>query len=244
MDYKVLYYDCLQSTNTEAARLAANGAEEGTVVVCREQTAGRGQRNNKWVSNADENLTMSVVLRPTIVADKLFLLSKAFSCAVVAGLRKLGVVTATVKWPNDIFVENRKIAGILIEHSFSGNDLVFTVIGLGLNINQTRFPSLEIAPTSIAAETGKSYEINDVMNSVLVDFEVCYEQLLKGCNKIVHEKYMENLYRNTGFFPYKKPTGEILYAQINDVKDSGQLVLVDKNGKSETFMFKEISYPI
>ncbi|MDR0560991.1 MAG: biotin--[acetyl-CoA-carboxylase] ligase [Prevotellaceae bacterium] len=241
MQYRIIHYSSLASSSTEAARLAAEGAEEGVVVVCSEQTAGRGQRNNKWVANPGENLTMSIIMRPSIAAEELFLLSKAFSVAVIESLQKFGLA-ASIKWPNDIYVENRKIAGILIEHSFSGNNLVFTVTGLGLNVNQTRFPPLEITPVSIASETGIFHDVNKVMNSVLDAFTPLYNLLVIGRYDTVNEMYMKKLYRKEGFFPYKKLTGEIFYAKIVEVKNSGQLILADRNGKSEAFMFKEILY--
>ncbi|MDR0384451.1 MAG: biotin--[acetyl-CoA-carboxylase] ligase, partial [Prevotellaceae bacterium] len=140
--FDVLYYETLPSSNSEAIRLASVGAPEGIVVVCREQTAGRGQRNNRWESAAGKNLTVSLILYPVdMAANELFRLSKIFSLAVAVSLNRYGI-NAAIKWPNDIYVETRKIAGILIEHSFDGNKLVFSVAGLGLNVNQAVFPEM------------------------------------------------------------------------------------------------------
>jgi BirA family biotin operon repressor/biotin-[acetyl-CoA-carboxylase] ligase len=219
--------------------LASGGAPEGTVVLCREQTAGRGQRDNRWVSAPGENLTVSLVLRPVdMPADKLFLLSKAFSLAVVRSLNRYGI-DASIKWPNDIYAGKKKIAGILIEHSFLGDKLAFSVTGLGLNVNQVSFPPLDIVPTSIATETGKDYhDIDEIMFSILNDFDSLY----KPDEKEIHNGYMEKLYRKNGWFPYRTKNGETLIAEICDVADSGELILKDKNGVCNSFLFKEIVF--
>jgi BirA family biotin operon repressor/biotin-[acetyl-CoA-carboxylase] ligase len=237
--FDILYYETLPSSNNEAIRLASSGAPEKTVVVCREQTAGRGQRENRWESAPGDNLIVSLILRPVgMEADELFILSKAFSVAVAGTLNRYGV-EAAIKWPNDIYVETRKIAGILIEHSFLGNNLVFSVIGLGLNVNQTIFPPMNIVPTSIAAETGKAcYDTGEILSSVLESFYSLY----KSDKTLIHSKYMEKLYRRKGYFQYKTKNGETLIAEIHDVANSGELILKDKNGKYHSFLFKEIAF--
>ncbi|MDR0687011.1 MAG: biotin--[acetyl-CoA-carboxylase] ligase [Dysgonamonadaceae bacterium] len=239
MLFDIVYYKTLPSSNNEAIRLASADAPEGTVVVCCEQTAGRGQRNNCWVSAPGENLTMSLILRPAdIAADELFLLSKAFSLAVVRSLNCYGI-NASIKWPNDIYAETRKIAGILIEHSFWGNDLMFSVVGLGLNVNQVSFPPLDIVPTSMVAETGKDYyDINEILSSILN----CFSSSYKSDKETIHNGYMEKLYRRKGCFPYRTKNGEMLVAEIHNVASSGELILKDVNGVFNSFLFKEITY--
>jgi BirA family biotin operon repressor/biotin-[acetyl-CoA-carboxylase] ligase len=237
--FDILYYEALPSSSSEAIRLASAGAPEGTVVVCREQTAGRGQRDNRWESAPGENITASLVLRPVDMATgKIFCLSKIFSLAVVESLTHYGI-DASIKWPNDIYVKTRKIAGILIEHSFSGNSLVFSVIGLGLNVNQTIFPPMDVTPTSIIAETGKDcYDTDKILSSALENFSALY----KSDKETIHSKYMEKLYRRKGFFRYGTKNGDVLVAEIHDVADSGELILKDKNDKFNSFLFKEIVF--
>lgn len=182
---------------------------------------------------------MSLILRPNgMEADKLFLLSKAFSLAVVRSLNHYGV-DAAIKWPNDIYVETRKIAGILIEHSFLGKDLAFSVVGLGLNVNQVLFPPMDIVPTSIATETGKDcYDADEILSSTLNNFASLY----KADREIIHSGYMEKLYRRKGYFPYRTKNGKTLIAEIYDVADSGELILKDVNSKLNSFLFKEIAF--
>jgi BirA family biotin operon repressor/biotin-[acetyl-CoA-carboxylase] ligase len=237
--FNTLHYETLPSSNNEAIRLASTGAPEGTVIVCREQTAGKGQRNNRWESAPGENITMSLILRPVDIAtNELFLLSKAFSLAVVKSLNHYGI-DALIKWPNDIYVETRKIAGILIEHSFLGNKLIFSVIGLGLNVNQILFPSMDIVPTSIALETGQNYYNTEEILSMTLD---SFSSLHKLAKEAIHNGYMEKLYRRKGYFPYKTKDEKVLIAEIHDVADSGELILKDKNGGLNSFLFKEITY--
>jgi BirA family biotin operon repressor/biotin-[acetyl-CoA-carboxylase] ligase len=231
----------LTSTNDEAMSLAAAGREEGTIVVCEKQTAGRGQQNNIWESKKGENLTMSLILRPKIAAADLFLLSKVFSLAVVRALNQYGI-NALIKWPNDIYVENRKIAGILIEHSFCGEKLSFSVIGLGLNIKQKNFAPMNVTPTSVILETGKAYSNDEVLLLILNNFNSLYALLENEVKAPINDGYMEKLYRKEGFFPYKKQNGEVLIAEITDVAVSGELILRDKEGKISSFLFKEVSY--
>lgn len=240
MTFDIIYYETLSSTNNEAIRLATQGAEEGTVVICNRQTEGRGQRNNKWVAAEGENLTVSLILKPELNAGELFLISKTFSLAIVNVLHEYGV-NALIKWPNDIYVNNNKIAGILIEHSFLGNRLNFTVIGLGLNINQIQFPPMEVAPTSLILETNNKYDINSVLKDILNQFSILNDTLYTS-KEVINEGYMQKLYRRYGYFKYKTKGGLIFSAKINDVADSGELILEDEQGVLSEFLFKEVEY--
>jgi BirA family biotin operon repressor/biotin-[acetyl-CoA-carboxylase] ligase len=241
LTYRILHREALPSTNTEASIAAAEGAPEGTVVSCREQTAGRGQRNSKWMSNAGDNVTASLILRPPIKAKSIFMLSKAFSLAVAETLNGYGI-DASIKWPNDIYAGSRKIAGILTEHCFRGDEPNYSVIGLGLNVRQIDFPPMDTVPTSIAAETGVFREPDEVLLSVLECFSPLYGQLCSASFRSVNERYMKKLFRRDGFFLYKRPNGEIFEAEITNVADSGELFLRQANGKTESFLFKEIEF--
>jgi BirA family biotin operon repressor/biotin-[acetyl-CoA-carboxylase] ligase len=240
MLFDVKHYPNLGSTNNEAARLASEGAEEGTVVVAENQTAGRGQRNNVWESEPGKNLTFTVILRPHFIpVDKLFVVSKAFGLAVVKALAD--TIPCTVKWPNDIYVGERKLAGILLEHFFEGDSLSFSVIGAGVNVNQSQFSSAAPKATSLLAETGKTRAVGPILSSVLCTFSRYYEQLRKGDYSEVRRDYFDNLYRKTGRHTYATPQGERFRARIADVYDSGELALETENGQRREFLFKQVS---
>ena len=142
----VLIYKSLPSTNTEAKKA---GYRHGDAIIAREQTAGRGQRGNKWSSRAGENLTFSLVWEPTFLeAKRQFLLSEAVALALTDTLAKWDV-RSKIKWTNDIYVGNKKICGILIEHDLEGMYLSRTIIGVGLNVNQAHFTSNAPNPISL-----------------------------------------------------------------------------------------------
>lgn len=239
MIFDIKQYESVDSTNNEAARAAMAGAPEGTVIVARNQSAGRGQRNNTWESNPGENLMFTVILRPAfIAADKLFLISKAFGLAVVKAMADK--ITCRIKWPNDIYVNDKKIAGILLEHSFMGNTLSSSIIGMGLNINQREFKNAPNA-TSLLLETGQTTDFAPVMASILEFFSEFYEQLKAEDYSAIRSGYFDNLYRKTGCHSYSTPEGESFKARIADIYDSGELVLETESNETRIFRFKEVT---
>ena len=240
MLFDIRHYPNLESTNNEAARFASEGAEEGTVVVAENQTAGRGQRNNVWESEPGKNLTFTVILHPHFIpTDKLFVVSKAFGLAMVEALAD--TIPCSVKWPNDIYVGKRKLAGILLEHFFEGDSLSFSVIGAGVNVNQSQFSSAAPNATSLLAETNETHDIGAILSSVLCVFSRYYEQLRKGDYSEVRRGYFDNLHCKTGRHTYTTPQGERFRARIADVYDSGELALETEDGERREFLFKQVS---
>ncbi|MBF0165660.1 MAG: biotin--[acetyl-CoA-carboxylase] ligase [Magnetococcales bacterium] len=129
------FHACLDSTNREAMALARAGASEGTVVVADAQTGGRGRLGRRWESPAGENLYVSVVLRPEMPVCEASRLTLMAGVAVVEAVREAGVSGACLKWPNDLLVEGRKLAGILTEMSVEGERMRHVVVGIGVNVN-------------------------------------------------------------------------------------------------------------
>lgn len=239
--FTIRHYHQLASTNSIAMQLGMQGDPEYTVVICDEQTAGRGQRDTTWESEAGKNLTFSLLLRPFFIpSDQLFILSKAFSVAVCQALKNETQLPITIKWPNDIYVGDKKIAGTLLEHSFSGNRLICSVIGIGLNVNQVYFTSNAPNPTSIVIASGKTMDKEILLDAMLQSFYHCYECLRLGAAEKIEMPYLANLYRKDGYHPYQLPTGERFYAKIADVLNSGELVLEHNNGSKQLFAFKEV----
>ena len=142
----VLHYDLLGSTMDEARRLAEQDAPEGTVVIAEEQTAGRGRFDRSWISPRGQNLSFSVMLRPT--AAQLPFMNMAATLAVYETLVDLTGLTPAIKWPNDVRINGLKASGILIETTMEGSDVSYAIVGIGLNVNfdPSEFP--EIAPTA------------------------------------------------------------------------------------------------
>ena len=146
-----------------------------------------------------------------------------------------------IKWPNDIFVNNAKIAGILIENSFIGQKFQDSVTGIGININQTKFPESLPNPTSLAQETGQIYNLEECLNLLCSLVEKNYRTLMSKNFTIVDYNYINQLYQLNEFKNYKTPEG-ILKAKITEVKKTGEIILKNSNGEEFLYGFKEIEY--
>jgi BirA family biotin operon repressor/biotin-[acetyl-CoA-carboxylase] ligase len=230
------------STNTEAQRLIGqNRATDGCVVITDKQTAGRGQRGNRWEAQPGENLTLSVVWRPTFLAalDQ-FQLSQAVALAVHDWATSLlGPDPALrVKWPNDIFFGEQKLGGILIENTLSGSKIQSSVIGVGLNINQHEF-GVPTA-TSLACLTGRQYSLPPLATRLLECLERRYLQLRAGQVASLRQAYLSVLYRYQALCPYEVDGRRIL-GKIRGVNDAGQLE-VEIAGELRRFGLQEIKY--
>lgn len=194
-------YKIIDSTNNEAQRQLQNGMapKEDFVIRADFQTDGRGQRGNSWHSLNAENLTFSYVFFPQkLEVQNQFLLSQAVSTAIVRYLQDLGVQDVSIKWPNDIYVGMLKICGMLIENSVSGHYIKNSIVGVGININQTKFPDNIPNPTSLSIQTGKKYDLDDefavlmghirtALESISLrpnpDLMPLYKSLMLGMNK-------------------------------------------------------------
>ena len=168
------------STNDTATELVRKGnLVEGTVVITDDQTAGRGQRGTRWVTSPGENLTFSLVLRPAfLAASEQFLLSQAIALGVLRFVSDFAN-QAQIKWPNDLFVNQMKLGGILIENAWQGSRMSHAIVGIGLNINQVEFGSgpfvkaknPALRATSLRLETGKSFELTALLPDLLQALE-------------------------------------------------------------------------
>lgn len=233
----------VESTNNYAMQLVSDKAKEGTVVLAQYQSRGRGQAGRYWESEAEKNLLMSVILEPTFLeAGKQFYLSMIVSLALVQFLRK-HISEVSIKWPNDIYVDERKIAGILIENSIKGSTLEKSVVGIGLNINQELFTSDAPNPVSLKQLTGKEYLLPETLDEFLEDLEYWYQTLCMKDFATIRQAYSSALFRKSGWYLYRA-AGEEFLAQIVGVAEFGQLLLEDRTGKIRTYMFKEVEFVI
>lgn len=215
-------------------------AGHGTVIAAFEQTAGRGQRGNTWEAEPHKNLTFSLLLMPAaLTASHQFELSMLVALATADFIRdKLPVHDVVrVKWPNDIYVNDDKICGILIENTIEASAIVKSVVGIGININQTTFRSDAPNPVSLAMLTSRSWPLDtllqDVVSRILhavADYDASTEQ------QALLAEYRATLWHGSGQHRYHEPGGPTFYASVTDVSPSGRLTL--SNGK--TYAFKEI----
>lgn len=247
----ILWYDCLDSTNSEARR-HINDIDNMSVIAAREQTSGRGQRGNKWLSAVGENLTFSLVLKfgksgtGALKARKVFAVSEMIAAAVCDYLESEGV-RAAVKWPNDIYVRGKKICGILVESSLDGDNLGYSIVGVGLNLNQSSFPSELVNPISLKMLTGRTYNLE---RSLLALYEMISNRIrmMDSEPDTLHAFFQERLYRKDILCEYVDYTaggdGERFMGTIKGITDDALLIVEKPDGSLKYFAFREISYII
>ena len=212
-----------------------------TLVVADDQTRGRGQQGNSWETEKGKNLTFSLLCHPDFVpASRQFILSQGMAVAIQRTLSQY-VADVEVKWPNDIYVGEKKISGTLIECDLQGKCIANCIIGVGININQTEFRSDAPNPTSLKLLTGKEYDREEILLSVMQHFQMVYEMLQDGKDEDVRRMYQEHLYRREGFHRYGDVRGEFM-AEIAEVEPTGHLLLRFENGNAVRYEFKEVSF--
>ena len=177
---RIIHHQLVGSTMDEARDLAESGEPEGVVVATEEQSAGRGRFDRIWVSPRSQNLHLTAMLRPT--AEQLPFVNMAATLATAHAASRFCDTQATVKWPNDVRVHGRKIAGILIETAASDSGLAYALVGIGLNVNFDPADHPEIADlaTSIRRETGRPADRNAVLETLLVHFDDLYADVRRG----------------------------------------------------------------
>ncbi|MEG1414326.1 MAG: biotin--[acetyl-CoA-carboxylase] ligase [Mucinivorans sp.] len=244
MEFNIFRFDQVTSTNDLAADLSYG---HGSIVTASAQSAGRGQRGNKWESRRGENLMFSLVVCPThIRVDEQFSLSMITALAVVDALRTAGV-EALIKWPNDIYVGQRKICGILIEHSFSGPELSRTIIGVGINVAQSEFEPTAARAVSLVQLGVTGVDVEAMLGLFCSSFAALYElSFAPLALQNLGERYMANLYRGEGFFPYRDTAStEHFAARIAAIDPaSGLLTLEDRSHEQRNYHFKEVEFLI
>lgn len=241
MKYRTEYLAETTSTNDEARD---DRFGHGDIVVAEAQTEGRGQRGNSWASESGKNLTFSVVLKPTFLpAANQFLLSEIVSLAITDMLSRYGI-DAKIKWPNDIYADGRKIAGILIENDLKGSVMYRTIAGIGINVNQTVFDPALPNPTSMKLITGEDCDRIEVLDGFAEAFFKRYAALEKGYVNGIERDYHTRLYRVGEPASYLLPDCTSFTGVIMHVQQSGELVMQLADGTVRRFLFKEVEYTL
>lgn len=237
----------VDSTNNEARRRLDNNDElpEISVIIADEQTSGRGQRGNSWEAEAGKNLLFSIVCHPDFLkASEQFVLSQAMALAVALTVNEVVVTDeCRVKWPNDIYIGNKKVSGTLIECDLRGSNIETCIIGTGVNINQIVFRSDAPNPVSMAQIAGKEFDREAILSQILGRFTTIYNVIRQGDADAVRRLYKVWLYRKSGFYKYADANGEFL-AEIADVEKTGHLVLRLENGELRRYEFKDVKIVI
>lgn len=254
---RIITYDVCESTNTTLRELLSGNEwlPGGTVVRAVTQTRGRGQRGNTWEAEPGMNLTFSMILRPGPVEPAYhFIVSEAVALGVANFLMAegaaLGGEAIEIKWPNDILAGGRKIAGILLENTLgSDGTLLYTIAGIGININQTMFTAAAPNATSLSTLTGIYYDLDELMEKVATLINLFVDRIAPGLvmgkiesSELPHQdEYHELLWRRKGMHRWlDAATGETFEARIERVATSGHLELVLSDNSRRRYLFKEV----
>ncbi|MEN6618910.1 MAG: biotin--[acetyl-CoA-carboxylase] ligase [Rikenellaceae bacterium] len=246
MALEINWFETIDSTNNEALRQIKT-ANDFTTYAANFQTSGRGQKGNSWESAAGKNLTFSILIRPKLLkASDQFLVSQIVALGIVKYLNAFDL-SAKIKWPNDIYVEDRKICGILIEHYLSGANLSASIIGIGLNLNQKEFASDAPNPTSMLLERGVEFNLERELERVLSFINEYYNALnvksYKSFKESTELTYRDSLYRYMEFAYYEEAdTNHVIEARITGVDKNACLILEKRDGSKRSYTFKEVKY--
>jgi len=238
----------LPETNSTNACLIdlikTNHPDEGTVVLAEYQTAGRGMDDNLWESEKGKNLTFSLLLYPPFTADKQFILNKAISTGISDFLtNELSGNLVRVKWPNDIYIKDKKVCGMLIQNSITGVRFDYSVVGIGLNVNQMAFLSDAPNPVSMKMVTGIEYPLPEILDNLLASIAKRYQQVCTGFQEKIENDYQSVLYR-LGEWHNFDLQGVCHKARITGTNEYGQLLLETEDGKLRVYDVKEVKFVI
>lgn len=241
MAVKRIHLEAVSSTNNFLSAKLKENPDLGTLLVTTDyQDTGKGQRGHSWHSMPGENLLVSLLLHPAFLsASGQFQLSRLASLALIDTLKGLKL-SAWIKWPNDILVRGRKVAGILIENGIIGKNLSHTIIGIGLNLNQREFPAFPREATSVALERGINSNRKEVTDSLLEALMLRYRQLEEGEASELEREYLEHLFLLNQPAEYSSG-GEHFMGIIRGLSDLGEL-LVERDGGIRSYAFQEIIF--
>ena len=239
---RIIWFKELDSTNDELLR-HISGYDNLSAVAAVSQTSGRGQRGNRWLSRPGDNLTFSLLLKwKDFPAREVMAVTCLSALSVRDRLREEGV-QAVIKWPNDIYVGNRKVCGMLIENGLDGASLAWSVVGIGINLNQTEFPGELLNPISLKRLTGRFYEPEPFLEKVCGAIEKLLPELAspEGRNGL-REAYERDLFQKDISASYRDlADGEEFTGILRGITPEG-LVCIESEGRERTFGFKEVGY--
>ena len=227
----IIKLNAINSTNSYLRKLSAKeGVEDFTVVVAKHQTHGRGQMGTVWNSESSKNLTFSVFKDVSkLPTQHAFYISMVVSLSLIKALQCFSIPKLSIKWPNDILSEDKKISGILIENVIKQSNLQASIIGIGLNINQTEFLDLPRA-SSLKILTGKTFDLDEVLQLVLRHLKDCFKLLKSGEYQKLKDEYETFIFRKDKPSTFQDAEGAMFSGFIKNVSESGNLqVLLEDN---------------
>ena len=233
------YFEQLTSSNDEAT---LPHYVEGDIIWAERQSAGRGQRGHSWESEEGQNLTFSAIFEPTFMpATEQFSLLQAVALALVDCLKKYGI-EAKIKWTNDIYVGDRKLVGILMEHKLQGSTIGRTIAGIGLNVNQTEFDPELPNPISMRQLMDKEFDRKEVLEQLSKCLMSRYNMLREKRYEELHSDYHRHLYRLGEEHTYALPDGTRFQGTITGVEAHGERKIDSTQYGERKFLFKEVEF--
>ncbi len=238
----IVFHEILDSTNRLAKELGTKGAPEGTLVLCEEQTAGRGRMGRRWLSPRHANLLFSVLLRPKIPLDKVFLLTMILALAAIDAIGELYALKAMIKWPNDLYVDRKKLGGILTEFSTWNKTVEYVVLGLGLNANwrPADEEGMLYAATSILVETGGEVSREDLLVGILEKLEPYYRKMSSGRLEGFYKRWNEESMLVNKRVEIRS-TGERICGKALRIDPHGALIILDDQGQERKIVYGDVS---
>ena len=237
----IIKLNAIDSTNSYLRELCeAVPVDDMTIVVADSQNKGRGLMGTIWNSEKGKNLTYSVFKRHVdFFVDKNFFVSIVTSLALIKTLNRFKILDLSIKWPNDILADNKKICGILIENVIKSNQLEFSIIGVGLNVNQHNFVNLPKA-SSMKKLTGTVYNLDQVLRVFKKEIKVYFEILNRGEYELLKSEYEGHLFRQKKKSQFKMPSGTVMTGVIEGINNQGKLIVRDHNKLRTLYDFKEL----
>ena len=245
------YLGTIDSTSTELRRrMSAEELSHGYCISADFQTSGHGQATNRWESEDGKNLLFSLLLRPTVIpAAEQFVITELVTLAIINALQDEIRQKITIKWPNDIYVGDKKLCGILIENALCGPVIDTCIVGIGININQELFVSDAPNPVSLKQLNRRDNDRGEILEEIYQNILNYYDYLADNwqnndIKQSLYYEYMNNLYRRIGYHNYSTPEGEHFRAEIEDIGPQGHLTLRLESGELRTFAFKEVIFEL
>ncbi len=237
---KLIKLDAIDSTNEFLKGLSAQqDLENFTVVTAENQTKGKGQRGTIWNSEVGKNLIMSVLVRDFLTdINAIFNLNIAFSLAVIAALKKKNIPDLSIKWPNDILSANKKIGGILIENSIKSDAAILSIVGLGLNVNQTNFEGLPKA-SSLSIVIGQDLDKEELLSVIMANLEKNVAESLQNPTNL-RQQYVDLIYKKEIPMPFMNQNNKKFMGIIQGISPIGRLLVLLEDDSVVEFDIKEV----
>ena len=239
---KIIKLNAIDSTNSFLKKKMSNlEIDDFTIVYSQNQLKGRGRTTKQWISEPNKNIAFSLFKRfKKSELEHLFILNVIVSISILELLKNYSVKNTRVKWPNDIMVKNKKISGVLIENKIKKNNSINSVIGIGLNVNQTNFSNLNYA-TSIINEIGRFIDIDSLANELAFIIKSNFKFHESDSNFYL-DQYNNKLYNKNQTVRFKNNNGKIKVSKIIKVDFNGDLMMMNEKGKIEYFTENEIKF--